>query len=249
MLDQVIENHDTGGRLRSILASHLDSFAAHLAGNGYAATTVRSRLTLLRHFSEWLTRHRRGPSDSDELVATFLNERKRQRRLHRGQAATLRQFLFHLRTQGVIETPALIVDDSPVGQLQRQYEQYLRTERGLAPVTVMQYGRVLRQFLIERFGNGTLDLRALDVSTIATFVIRHAQTMSPRYAQGMVTALRSIPRRSRKLTHFCSRKVTHTRNRVRKETQRTVPAEAEPTVYLFGARHRLACAKCEAFGA
>ena len=193
MLDQVIEDHDTGGRRQSNLGSHIDAFAAHLAGNGYAATTVRARLTLLGHFSEWLTCHRCGPSDlSDELVATFLNERKRQRWLHRGQAATLRQFLLYLRTEGVVGTPAPVVDHSPVGQLQRQYEQYLRTERGLAPVTVTQYGRVLRRFLIERFGNGTLDLRALDVSTIATFVIHHAQTMTPRYAQGMVTALRSI---------------------------------------------------------
>ncbi|MEO7271934.1 MAG: site-specific integrase [Vicinamibacterales bacterium] len=39
-----------------------------------------------------------------------------------------------------------------------------------------------------------MELATLDVSTITTFVIRRAQTMSPRYAQGMVTALRSICR-------------------------------------------------------
>jgi hypothetical protein len=51
---------------------------------------------------------------------------------------------------------------------------------------------VLRRFLTDRFGNGPLELGTLDVSTITTFVIRRAHTMSPRYAQGMVTALRSI---------------------------------------------------------
>ena len=86
-----------------------------------------------------------------------------------------------------------MVDASPLGQLQRHYEQYLKAERGLAPATVTKYGGVLPWFLTERFGDGPLDLRALDVSTITTFVI-HAHTMSPGHAKNMVTALRSICR-------------------------------------------------------
>jgi len=70
----------------------------------------------------------------------------------------------------------------------------LTTERGLAPVTVSDYVDVLRRFLTERFGNGPLDFSTLTVSTITTFVIRQARTMSPRYAQSMVSALRSICR-------------------------------------------------------
>jgi len=87
-----------------------------------------------------------------------------------------------------------VVDQSPIGQLQCAYAQYLTTERGLAPVTVSDYVDVLRRFLTDRFGNGPLDLGTLDVSTITAFVIRRAQTMSPRSAQGIVTALRSICR-------------------------------------------------------
>jgi hypothetical protein len=56
--------------------------------------------------------------------------------LHRGHAATLHQFLTHLRARGVVASPAPMVDASPLGQLQRHYAQYLRAERGLAPVTV-----------------------------------------------------------------------------------------------------------------
>jgi site-specific recombinase XerD len=52
----------------------------------------------------------------------------------------------------------------------------------------------MRTFITERFGNGPLDLGTLTVSTITDFVIRHARTMSPRDAQRMVTALRSICR-------------------------------------------------------
>jgi site-specific recombinase XerD len=87
-----------------------------------------------------------------------------------------------------------VVDESPIGQLQRDYAQYLTTERGLAPVTVSAYVDVLRRFLTDRFGNGPLALGMLDVSTLTTFVMRRAHTMSPRSAQGVVTALRSICR-------------------------------------------------------
>ena len=94
----------------------------------------------------------------------------------------------------MVASPAPSVDESPLSQLQRHYEQHLRAERGLAPSTVTNYGEVFRWFLTDRFGDGPLDLPALDVSTITTFVIRHAHTMSPGHAKGMVSALRSICR-------------------------------------------------------
>lgn len=138
MLDHFIESRDTVRRLRSgVIGSQLDAFATHLAQCGYAATTVRAQLNLLGHFSQWLTRCRCGIHElNDELVGTFVNDRKRRGRLHRGHAATLHQFLTHLRARGVVASPAPMVDASPLGQLQRHYAQYLRAERGLAPVTV-----------------------------------------------------------------------------------------------------------------
>jgi site-specific recombinase XerD len=192
MRDQVLANRDTVQAL-GIIGSHVDSFAAHLVACGYASTTVRSQLRLLGDFDRWLTRRRCGiHALDDELVDTFVTGSKRRGRLHRGHAATLHQFLAHLRARGEVAASLPVVDESPLGQLQRQYEQYLTAERGLAPVTISKYVDVLRRFLTDRFGNGPLEFHALDVSTITTFVIRHAHTMSPRYAQGMVSALRSI---------------------------------------------------------
>jgi site-specific recombinase XerC len=54
------------------------------------------------------------------------------------------------------------------------------------------YYQLARDLHPDRFGAGPLDLRALDVSTITAFVIRHAHTMSPGHAKNMVTALRSL---------------------------------------------------------
>jgi integrase/recombinase XerD len=101
-------------------------------------------------------------------------------------------FLTHLRALGVIPSPAPVIDETPLGRLQCQYEQYLVRERGLAPATVTNYGGFLREFLTERFDKGPMNLRVLDVATVTTFVVRQAPTMSPGRAKLMVTALRSI---------------------------------------------------------
>jgi integrase/recombinase XerD len=193
MLDRVFANHDMVRRRSECLGPHLDSFAAHLVQCGYAAGSVRSRVALLGHFDLWLARHRCVIEElNDERVGKFLTHWKRRGRLHRGDATTLHQLLTHLRAQGVVASPAPVVDASPQAQVQRDYERYLRVERGLAPATVTDYCRMLRWFLTDRFGDGPLDLQGLDVSTITTFVIRRASTMSPRYAKNLVTALRSI---------------------------------------------------------
>lgn len=194
MLDQFIESRDTVRRLRSgVLGAHLDSFAEHLARCGYAAATARSQLTLLGHFDQWMARRRRGLGEvNDELVGKFVHDRTRLGKLQRGESVAVRQFLTHLRAHGVIPSPAPVIDETPLGRLQRQYEQHLVLERGLAPATVTNYCGYFRGFLSERFGKGPMNLRELDVSTVTTFVVRHAPTMSPGRAKLMGTALRSI---------------------------------------------------------
>ena len=194
MLDQFIESRDTVRRLRSgVLGAHLDSFADHLATCGYAAATARSQLTLLGHFDQWMARRGRELGElNDELVGKFVQDRTRLGKLQRGESVAVRQFLTHLRAHGVIPSPAPVIDETPLGRLQRQYEQYLVLERGLAPATVTNYCGYFRGFLSERFGKGPMNLRALDVSTVTTFVVRQAPTMSPGRAKLMGTALRSI---------------------------------------------------------
>jgi integrase/recombinase XerD len=194
MLDQFIESRDTLRRLRSgVLGAHLDSFADHLAKCGYAAATARSQLTLLGHFDQWMTRRRRGLGElNDELVDKFVHARTRLGKLQRGDSVAAHRFLTHLRADGVIPSPAPVIDETPLGRLQRQYEHYLVRERGLAPATVTNYCGFLRAFLSEQFGKKPMDLQGLEVSTVTTFVVRHAPTMSPGRAKLMGTALRSI---------------------------------------------------------
>lgn len=194
MLDQFIDNRATAEGLRSgVIGSPLDSFTERLAGLGYAAATVRSQLTLLGHLDQWMARRRCGVVDlNDQIVDAFIEDRVRRKEVHRGDAATVHHFLEHLRGQRVVGSPALMVDESPLGLLQRHYEQYLTSERGLASATVTNYRGFVRWFLTEQFGDGPMPLRELDVSMITKFVVRHAHSMSPGRAKLMVTALRSL---------------------------------------------------------
>lgn len=194
MLQQRFANGDTNQE-RGVIAAYVGSFATHLEACGYAPPTIQSQRKLLGRFNEWLIRRRSDIHQlNDALVARFLTDRTRRGLLQRGDAHTLRQFLIHLQTRGVLAPLPAVVDDSPLGQLQREYARHLTAERGLAPVTVSDYVDVLRRFLTEQFGSGPLDFGTLTVSMVTRFVIRQARTMSPRYAQGMVSALRSICR-------------------------------------------------------
>lgn len=194
MLDHFIKNEATVQRLRSsVIGPHLDSFTDHLASLGYATATIRSRLSFLERLNRWMVRHGCGVADLNEQVTDrFLDGRRRQTCLHRGDAATVHHFLAHLRAHGATDSPARVVDDSPLMRLQRDYEQHLTSERGLALPTLMNYCGFFRRFMTEHAGDPPTPLRQLDAAAISTFVRRHAHTMSPGRAKLMVTALRSM---------------------------------------------------------
>lgn len=102
--------------------------------------------------------------------------------------------LTHLRAHSVTAAPPEIIDDSPAARLQRDYEQHLRSERGFAAASLPNYCQVSRSFLAEHVGDGRLELEHVDVSTVTTFVCRHATSLSRGRAKILVTGLRSLLR-------------------------------------------------------
>jgi hypothetical protein len=193
MLDEFIDSPNIVQRLRSgSLGAHLDSFAKYLATSGYAAASARSQLTLLGQPDQWMARRRCGLSElSDEAVDRFViggasgDLRKERPRRCITFSVISGRMAFSRRWQPVL-------DETPVGRLQQQYERYLVLERGLAAATVTGYRDTFRRFFSERFGQGPMNLCDLDVSTVTRFMVRHAPTMSPARAKLMGTALRSI---------------------------------------------------------
>ena len=194
MLEQFFDDLEAVERLRGDpLGPHLDSFAEMLASLGYARATGRYYLASLADFGQWLVRNDVAIADVDErVVDAFVADRRHQGRLRKGQASTVRHLLEHLRQEAVIPSLELESEETPLAFLEGQYEQYLRSERGLTTATVINYLPFVRRFLVERFGDDELRLLELGPSDTSSFILRHARSMSPGRAKLMVTALRSF---------------------------------------------------------
>lgn len=174
---------------------YLGGFAHWLEEDGYQPSTVRAKLRLLEELGGWLagrgwpvTVFEEGPAE------TFLIERQQEGRPVRSHQTTLRQFLAHLRASGVVAAPpsAPLVVPSALAQLLGAYEKHLRAERGLSVATVTAYVPLVRHFLKERFGDGSIRLGELVPADSAHFIRGHARSMSPGRARLLVTALRSF---------------------------------------------------------
>jgi site-specific recombinase XerD len=196
MLENFLQRKAAIERLRaSLFGAHLDSFVATLSGWGYGSTTVLNRLRLLRSFDQWLRQRSLVLVDLREAVVNlFLAERRDNGRLQNGQAKTIRQFLDHLRARGVVQPPEPATDESPLATLIRQYENYLKKERGLAPKSIAHYRHFAQRFLVERFEDAPILIRDLVPDDISCFFLRHTRSGSPTVAKIMVAGMRSFLR-------------------------------------------------------
>lgn len=196
MLDRFFRDGTAPQRLRANpLGSQLDSFTTVVTQRGYARATIRLQLWLLADLGRWLRRKALSIGDlRATVIDAFITRRRRARRLRRSDAATLRLFLDHLQTKGVIPAPPPVVDRSALGRLKVQYEDYLRKDRGLSPWTAYRNGFVLRRFLTERFGDGPIRLGRLRPDDITHFLLRHPPRRTPASIQLDLSALRSFLR-------------------------------------------------------
>ena len=193
MLKDYFEDRITHHRLQNNpLLEHLRTFAVSLKEDAYSDVTIQSKVSLLADFGQWLRRSQRTLGHLDEqLVERFINHEQAVR-IGRGDLKTYKQFLEHLRSRDIIPDGPVFSDKSALAGVLRQYQEHLRSERGLVTSTIIGYKTFVHKFLVERFGKGPLLFGELRTSDISAFVLRHAPTMSPRRAQLMTTACRSF---------------------------------------------------------
>jgi len=172
------------------LESHLRMFAMSLMDRGYRKKTIQDKLYLLATLGRWFGRNKLATSQLDEsLVSAFV---KQKGRVHALDLPTLRQFIDHLRKREVIPHCKVVPERSPLADILRAYEQYLRQERGLVPRTIRDHLFYVRKFLVERFGKEPLVLEEIQAPDISGFILRHCRGLSIGRARWVITALRSF---------------------------------------------------------
>lgn len=173
------------------LSKYLDAYSAVQVEHGYERHSIRQQILVIADFSGWLKRKEiavRSVGAHD--VDRFLQLRRRQQRVRRGDPTALKRMLVMLREKGVVkQEPAA---SNPPAKVTAEFQQYLSHERGLSPATLHNYVPVIDQFLSERFGNKIPNVRLLCAPDITKFVVRQAHRLSPVRASLVVTALRSF---------------------------------------------------------
>ena len=194
MLENYYKDPDAVERLRSgPLGPYLDLAVTSLVGEGYTASTVRSHLWAAGHFGRWLAANGHGAGELDQrIVDSYLDERRREGKLHRSQPAAVRHVLDHLREEGVVPVQEPAGAESPIERLLVRYKKHLRVGRGLTEATVVNYRPYIHRFLTERFGDEPLRLQYLMPSDVSRFLVRQSQSLAHGSARVMTAALRSL---------------------------------------------------------
>jgi integrase/recombinase XerD len=174
------------------LGPYIDSYAAEMRGKGYAQQTSEVQIRLVVDFSRWLAKRRIQVGEvTAELFQPYLRTRARRRRPTGNDLSALHRLLNLLVKEGVVaepESPAA----TPAERLQSEFRLYLQQERALAPTTQNCYLTFVREFLVECFGAGPVDLSCLCAADVTGFVRHRAAAIQSRRVQLMTTALRSF---------------------------------------------------------
>jgi integrase/recombinase XerD len=185
-----VEEHESSGPLDGAITS----FLKQLQTAGYAKKSLRDKRTVVRTFADSLKRtHIAVDSINESHIAAFLKRKPGTlpRRLKYRHAA-LSGFLKYLRHIDLISPPAPRVA-SPGDDLIREYVEYLRRDRGLAPRSVLVYVPFIRDWLSDHIARmGGVTMGAFDPATIQQFLVDHTRNRSSEYARLLATALRSF---------------------------------------------------------
>jgi site-specific recombinase XerD len=194
VINQLFTFSSTIERLRQgPLNEHLDPYAAAVAVQGYAHDSIRQQIVMIADFSRWLEqKHIDVQALNSKVVDRFLQLRRRQQRIRRGEPKTLERLLAMLCQKGVVKQYQQPVADSARSRVTNEFRCYLLQERGLSPSTLLNYVPVAEQFLAERFHNTVPNFAMIRATHVTGFVLRHARQLSPVRAGLMVTALRSF---------------------------------------------------------
>ena len=148
------EEYLRGSRLFRRLSSgphgHLvERYAARLVVDGLVRHGTWRCLNVVGGLLSWIASRRCALADLDErMVERYLRHRAGKQSIQPGDRSALKRWLSVLRKEGAIApaVPPLLTSHD---RIFKEFDAYLRTERGLAPKSIVRHLPVIRGFLHE----------------------------------------------------------------------------------------------------
>ena len=169
----------------------------------YAARLVEERLVRLGTWRclnvvggllSWIAGRRYKLAALDEqVIERYLRHRGGRQSIQPGDRAALKRWLSVLREEGAI-APLVLPRLTPHEQIFKEFDAYLRSERGLAPKSILRHLPIIRRFLHEVCSGGVCDLRKISQEDVIRYIERHAQDWSPKTGKAMCWSLRAFLR-------------------------------------------------------
>jgi integrase len=172
------------------LEQYAPGFRVWLLARGYTPLTTVPQLQLMAHLSRWLGREGLTAAGlTEDRAGRFLAGR---RTAGRPRHPGLRPLLDYLGGLGILppEPPAPPPDAASV--LIAEFAEYLRSERGLAPMTVGAYSSRAARFLARYAPDG--DPAAIAPGDVTAAVLADASGLSAGAGQHLACALRAFLR-------------------------------------------------------
>jgi site-specific recombinase XerD len=172
----------------------VERYAVRLVKEGLVRHGTWRCLNLVGDLLSWIAGSRSRLTDLDErMVERYLRYRGDKQSIQPGDRAALKRWLSVLRDAGSI-APAAPPPITPQDQIFGQFGNYLRTERGLAPRSVVRHQPLIRRFLHEVCPTGAGDLGKISQEDVTRYIERHARDWSAASGKAMCWSLRAFLR-------------------------------------------------------
>lgn len=173
------------------LEQYAPGFRAWLLEEGYTPLTTVPQLQLMAHVSRWLEREGLTAAGlTGQEAGRFLAARRAAGRPR--HPAGLRPLLGYLRGLGVIPPEPPAPPQDAAAALIAEFAEYLRCERGLAPMTVGAYSSRAARFLARYAPDG--DPSVIAPGDVTSAVLADASGLSAGAGQHLACALRAFLR-------------------------------------------------------
>jgi len=176
------ENHRLPAMNFASLGDYPAQFRQHLSEQGYTEGTINIYLRCIGRLAERMKTEGVALGDLDEAQALALVTEPGRHRHRKPYAPWIvKRFVRFLTAQGVGKPPLPPTDREVArAELKREYETYLRRQRGLSERTIFHSWRIADRFLDFRFGEKIGDLAKITPADIAGF-LQHATSRKPPF--------------------------------------------------------------------